>query len=364
MTVLPGNIALMAKAVLVLGLFYFASTSPVRIARGSVILLFFWILISFHSIFSEDIPVTLSRLVLSCGVILSLLIFSNSIKTIDFLEGATLASGLWVVVNFTGLFNPGFYDNYGLYKGFTYNANALGGTIALISAPLSLRSLLNNKRVVLDSILLVMSVVVLWLSGSRASLVSFLIVVGVFFARLFFVNRRNFFFVVTTFTLFVMFSIEQVITSLFEFFIKYEHLSNPLATRNQSWGLRFEAIERKPLKGWGYGVNPTSISPELATMFDVNSNIGSTEKGNSYLAILEEFGLVLGPFLIAILLFNIYYVYRHNRRMNPLLVGVLIASLFHAFFESWLIYLGSFSAIWFWTLLFISYNSHSEITYD
>lgn len=186
MTVLPGNIALTAKAVLVLGLFYFASTSPVRIARGSVVLLFFWILISFHSIFSEDIPVTLSRLVLSCGVILSLLIFSNSIKTIDFLTGATLASGLWVVVNFTGLFYQGFYDSFGLYKGLTYNANALGGTIALISAPLALRSLLNKKRVVLASILLIMSVVVLWFSGSRGSLVSFLIVAGVFFCQVIF----------------------------------------------------------------------------------------------------------------------------------------------------------------------------------
>ena len=360
MTVLPGHISVIAKAVLVLSLFYTASTSSIRTARHSVMILFFWILISFHSIFSEDIVVTLFRLVLSCGIILSLFIFSNTVKLIDFLAGASLASGLWVVVNFIGLFHPGYYDNFGLYKGLTYNANALGGTIALISAPLALRSILDSERALLGSILFIMSVVVLWLYGSRASLLSFLIVAGVFLVKLFFIQRRNFFLMLTALTLFVVVSFEKVVSSFFRFFIKYEHLSNPLATRNQSWGLRFEAIERKPLKGWGYGVNPIRISPELATMFDVNKNMGSTEKGNSYLAILEEFGLVLGPLLIAILLLNLYYVYRHNRRINPLLIAVLFASLIHAFFESWLIYLGSFSAIWFWTLLLISYNSHRE----
>ncbi len=92
--------------------------------------------------------------------------------------------------------------------------------------------------------------------------------------------------------------------------------------------------------------------------YSTKHQLGKTEKGNSILATLEEFGLLFGLliiFIISFIVFRLFKIIKRNYIGNTNLFlitsSILVASLIHVNFESWLLYFGNPNAFFFWFLL-------------
>jgi hypothetical protein len=96
---------MIAKALLALVLLQSIAYRPLIISRSVLPVILLWGLISVHSVFSEDLLVTFIRVVYSVIIIVLLAAFTNSLKINDFIAGGNIAVGIWVVINFIGVFD-------------------------------------------------------------------------------------------------------------------------------------------------------------------------------------------------------------------------------------------------------------------
>lgn len=308
---------------------------------------------------SEDQITSIVRFLYSSIVILSIipLVILYQRNPEKSLNQFFYLTSIWLLLNFLMIFSPLGYDNLGLFKGVTYNANTLGGVLSLLYLPLCIFKLQKRKSII-NWVLLFTTISIIFLTKSRsAALCVFFILVIMLTINL----KDNFKIILFSLliTLSTVISNFTFISQEFiKYFVKYEFLnqSSLLATRLGSWGVRIEAISRKPFFGWGFGVNPVFIDKDLLQLYDVNVNPGNSEKGNSYLATIEEFGLIIGLFIIILLFVIIKRVYKSSNFKNPqslIVIMVLLTGAIHASFESWMFYLGSYSSLWFWFFLFI-----------
>jgi len=122
----------------------------------------------------------------------------------------------------------------------------------------------------------------------------------------------------------------------------------------------------RPLFGSGLGVANTGSSMESV----VFSTGGYTiEKGNSFLGALEELGLVGVTGLVATLLVPIWRacwkglnaVNLPKDKSNLVLIAIIVAGLFNATFEAWLLSVGSFLCFSFWIFASLLLNTESDL---
>jgi|TARA_B110000977_G_C10839813_1_gene401518 O-antigen ligase len=138
------------------------------------------------------------------------------------------------------------------------------------------------------------------------------------------------------------------------YILKYDSSESISSSRENMYADRILGITAKPFFGWGYG-----IKPKLQNSFTGVEKLNDTEKGNSYLAFIEEIGVWMGVTYLLIFFMIIFQCARHtdlasgaySRRLSAISLGIILAGVVHANFESWLFYYGSFIANYFWLTL-------------
>lgn len=107
----------------------------------------------------------------------------------------------------------------------------------------------------------------------------------------------------------------------------------------------------------GFWDKPFQYSNKIKHQVEKNINVNenNTEKGNSFLAILqEESGLIIGIFqiiLILVISLSFWIKARKNNISGIIFPLIVFASLFHVNFESWLMYFGNFATILLWLII-------------
>jgi O-antigen ligase len=194
------------------------------------------------------------------------------------------------------------------------------------------------------------------MTRSRASIVSSFLACGYW---LFFASRKFFgVFVGSTILSAVIITayFPQYIESLNEVYVR-KGSTDILQSRQDLLRDSWEAAMESPLIGVGFGVSK-GYSEDWE--FGLQTGTAAREKGNSYLALLEEVGVVgsaslvlsIGLLLIALAqrlrLLVRFYPSSEEFWTTLTLSACLAGGLADAFFEAWLTAAGFFSAIIFW----------------
>ena len=157
-------------------------------------------------------------------------------------------------------------------------------------------------------------------------------------------------------------------------FLRYKVLSIPLLNKDGGkilgrrmilWEPSFEAAKLGGVFGLGYGVSAPDIKTPILTGSHYENGRYIREKGNSFLAIIEETGLIglilfLLPMIWIIRKFIIYnsqFTIKENFRSNSTLYIVhctLLAMFVHAQFEAWWVGVGSVALPLYLIFLFIT----------
>jgi len=125
------------------------------------------------------------------------------------------------------------------------------------------------------------------------------------------------------------------------------------STREWMWVPSYKAALNGGLFGLGYGIsNPDIIVPGIGSYYDNGRYI--REKGNSFLALIEESGLI-GLLLFILPVVYLFYKYRDTRHRVPnenlvsgtrnpasgILLASIAAFIIHSQFEAWMVGVGS-----------------------
>lgn len=322
------------------------------------------------SIFSSEIEMSLFR------GILAILVFVTIFGTIGILGSKKVISILFnffiyvsviviILTDFLLLTGDVRAFHMGNLRSFFANANAFGTLVALFFLPALIYKILVNSKSKVKYIYVLIFIhllILFWFIRSRSALLSFTVFLSLFIYVKYFVwHKKRIRNVTLAFSILTILGIALVSNAsvqnyLSSYFFKYEYLQKQagysvVSTRAQLWSERIEGIEEKPLTGWGYGVNSIDY---------LRSNYipkGITEKGNSALSILEEFGLFFGLlliFIIGVIVTRLLVTSKRNLQNSELFLivsSLLIASLVHVNFESWLLFFGNPNAMFFWYLL-------------
>ncbi len=237
----------------------------------------------------------------------------------------------------------------GNFMGVVANSNRLGAYCTIICFPIFLDYSHNasgwRRRVC--QLFLVLTIAIILFSRSRASLVAVLM------ASLYLLYKKQ--------NLSSLRKTAAVVTILglawiaaFSIGEKYKG-AEMFSTREKLFSLRLDAISQKPLSGWGFR------SSEFSEYDDFHK-FNPQEKGNTILAMVEEFGFVLGSILI-FLLTALWF--RGLRLFGGTLAGeafvlVLLTSCIHLMFETWLFNLYGLLSIYVWSILFLSLSLKSR----
>jgi hypothetical protein len=249
-----------------------------------------------------------------------------------------------------------------IYQGLTGNPNYLG-LMSAAALPLPLyRSYIAWKRgssraQTMLWIGLTMGIaLLLWRSGSRASLLCAMMIVGSF-ALVVTAGRRAMAVVVLVF---VASAIPVVAPELQagvyqRVIVKSAHGDDAFFSRRATWEKTYDGAKEGGVLGLGYGVSAGFSDYSLG----LTSNTYGREKGNAQLAIWEETGLV-GLVLYAIFLFALYQellsgLFRtsnlEQRVEFALVIGLVTGMLAQSVFEAWWTSPGSMESAIFWSAI-------------
>jgi len=135
-----------------------------------------------------------------------------------------------------------------------------------------------------------------------------------------------------------------------------------LGSRATPWQETISIIKESPWFGSGFGTDLGQRQPGAGSSLFATAEGTVREHGNSYLALLEYVGLLgITPFLVllTLVLRQIYrgcaLMWRTRDASSYAVPLVLIctACMVHAFFEDWLVAVGSYLNIFFWTSAFL-----------
>lgn len=246
------------------------------------------------------------------------------------------------------------------FSGPFANPNSLGAFVALtipvlvfkVSQPLRK----NSAQRIANIALLISTMVFLLMSRSRGGIVAALLACGWW---LYFSYRRIFvLYLVTTLLCGVIIwaYFPSYINTLYETYVQkgqtyiLEYREDMLI---QSW----EAAKENPLLGSGFGVS-RSYSEEWRPTFKTGAT--AREKGNSYLALVEEVGITGAVLLLWPIGWLLWRTMRWITRAQKLgqrtpeywttltLSACIIGGLWDAFFEAWLTAAGFWGTVMFW----------------
>jgi len=262
------------------------------------------------------------------------------------------------VLNLMGLWRP----EAGNFSGMFGNANSLGSFMALVAPILMLKTyqaLDQGRAVRIVHALFSMSFgVFLVLSRCRGGMVATVVACGWW---LVFSYRRLFGLLVggvAASALVLALYFPHYLESLDEVYVKKGSTYVTQSRENlmlDSW----EAAKESPIIGVGFGV---ARGFSEAWEFEFETGSASREKVNSYLALIEEVGIVGSMFIVAPLL---WVLVESARRLLLLakscpssdeflttltLSACFVGGLVNAFFEAWLTAAGFFSTVIFWLI--------------
>ena len=274
-----------------------------------------------------------------------------------------LSIGIIVWCYYLLVFYPLDYFNSGNFRGIFYNANYLGSILTFASVPAILLRLHSKNRPqksfkYVNYALIIAALFLLIVTRSRASILALFVLLVVIYL---FKDRR----VLKNALVFglscVLFGIityavmpERATLDLYKnYILKYDSSESISSSRGNMYADRILGIAAKPGFGWGYG-----IKPQLTNSLTGVEKLNDTEKGNSYLAVIEEIGVWMGVMFLLIFFTVIFQCVRYTaftsdvyRRASGISLGIIFAGVVHASFESWLFYYGSFTANYYWLTL-------------
>jgi len=248
----------------------------------------------------------------------------------------------------------------GYFAGPFGNPNAIGAFIPLV-APVLLLNLLRSfdkaPQIRAANVLLTIAYFIfLLISRSRAGLAGTFLACGWW---LYFAHRRAFGLflggaLVTGVIMGLYFP--EYVQNLNRVYI-YKGDAYVLRTRGEPLRVTWEAAQESPLIGVGFGVSK-GYSEDWEFAFE--SGTAGREKANSYLALVEEVGLIGAGFVLLPLAWVLVtatqrlMLFRRLHQMGDefwvmlTLSACLVGGLASAFFEAWLTSVGFFSTILFW----------------
>lgn len=243
------------------------------------------------------------------------------------------------------------------FRGFMTHPNTLSMLILFSSLPLfdflfrSLgmpqgSSVKRNKYVpALIIIVILINLLILAVTFSRSAILA-VIVFGILMMLTYHLKYLVLTFLVLSFlALISLFLFPQVPDYIYrQYFLK--GTDSAVASRNTLIEDSFKAAKNGGLTGLGYGVSDTSIINPVYT----RPGSGVREKGNSFLALTEETGLIGLILFVFPVFFIVLYGVKKNIKFSRDIMAVLfmIISLFvHSQFEGWLSGVASFGILYF-----------------
>lgn len=247
-----------------------------------------------------------------------------------------------------------------IYQGLTGNPNYLGLISAaalplpLYSAYVGWRQGAGRAQTLFWAALTIALALILWRSGSRASILCALMIVGAF-ALVVTAGRRAVAVVLLVFLIgAASVAAPELQAGVYQrVIVKNTRGDDAFFSRRATWETTYDAAQQGGILGLGYGVSAGFSDYS----FGLTSNTYGREKGNAQLAVWEETGLV-GLALYAIFLFALYRelltgLFRipelEQRAEFALVIGLITGLLAQSVFEAWWTSPGSMESSIFWS---------------
>lgn len=234
------------------------------------------------------------------------------------------------------------------FKGFAQHQNTLGALILFTSLPL-MWNLFLKKTNIFQILLLLINSVILIVTFSRASILSFLLIIVVLTIRLkFTLFLKILGTVVVLISILLLIKPQLVIKPINH--IVYKGSYSAYSTREKLFDDSFHSAINGGLLGLGYGVS----NPQIKNPINIGGSNSIREKGNSILALIEETGVVgfflfLLPMLYFLKSIGLKKVFADKMLFS--LVTLYSSLLLHSQFEAWLGGVSSFQLFVYFVLL-------------
>jgi O-antigen ligase len=284
---------------------------------------------------------------------------------------------------------------------WTDNPNTLGMMMYILLPIITYYLFYGNKKKSIVVLIFLMQLILLYKSGSRASLgagligitivfmsirklkvlkVVFIIIFIPFLAAIVafssliggdvlnidslnFLTREN-----KSLTSKIQYSVESGKNTHFDSVTDYK-LTFLLSGRWEVWDQAFKAIEQKPFLGYGLGYEDQflkNLKDEGKVFFHFGSNLHC-----SYMALILEVGY-FGAFLALLFLISPIIGYcrlilsNRCKKEYYVVIAICLASLFNGLFESWVFRIGNLAVLIFWPAMIICMNAKkcNIIKYD
>ena len=320
---------------------YYIFDRKIKLIFKFVLLIFFHtILFSFKKV--ESLIEVYSTLTVLTMIFLFLKLYGKS-KVLKFFSTYVTIMTYYILGSSTLIllfFNsPMFYSGTN-FHGLVSNSNTLGLYFIFIT-PFLINKFFNNakwKKNIYFKVLVLLDII--WIVFLTRSRTAFFVLIVILLLFLFFKSKNSFSKFKLIFNISIICSILTItFPQTFSSFIVKDAKDNSalFMSREALWGARIYAISQKPYTGWGYTVN------EFTEFIPGHVN-NSKEKGNTILAILEEFGLIFGS-LILLMLYAVFkkaiIIYQYQKDKLYLAITI-IAILLHSMLETWILNFSSF----------------------
>lgn len=173
------------------------------------------------------------------------------------------------------------------------------------------------------------------LTYSRAAMMALFVgaVIYLFLNKKFKVLKLGFA-VIAVFTLLAV-TVKPLNTTVYKLLAKHD--MSVFATRQILWGPSWEAAKNNFVSGAGYTMTDQSVKilPGTGSGFNKTTGLFYREKGNSYLALIEETGIIGLIFFVIPIIYLLMQFNKSNNANTKIFLSLIIAFLFQALFEEW-----------------------------
>lgn len=332
----------------------YITRSRARLAKAALLPIFLFAMILIHSIaVSTDTTKSIERVLFAY-----LFIFAATVTVARFPSWADQVFGKFLFVSCIGwviaclaamiIYPAGSY-HAGNFRGFTNNSNYLALYLSVFLAPYLLtnvcRTRWRNSFWILNIFLFILIAFLIFQTRSRASLLVlvFAALIQLKFSRFFREGSAAF----KTFAIPLLASVLLLSLLSIDFVVDKYSMGNDtliesiFSTRAKMYEYRIQGITERPWLGWGYSVNSMEgrmIEPWVFNDF---------EKGTTPLALVEEFGIIVGvPFILLLGYVGVHAI--RTWQAQPTINSIVLLSLTHSLFETWLFNFNSYYCWIFW----------------
>ncbi len=336
------------------------SGGVISISKNVNFLFLLFVLILLHSlIFSFNRSLSVSESLYALLVLMSLFLFVKNfgcLKVLKYYEYLILIVAILLIVSSNAiifLFNSPLFYADGNFHGVLQNSNTLALYLSVFISPYVFYSLWYKAKSQFEFwVLLFLSLDVFFiivLTKSRTGIVIFLLSGLILYFSKYKLGKKKLFLAIVCLISACILGLSFQ-TNIQEIIYKNNNTLNMTATRDVLWKARLDAIDEKPYEGWGYAVNEHAH-------IDKYHIYNPKEKGNTVLAIIEEFGFLFGSFLLVCFAYLFYGSYQKLKNTRYKWMGVtVILAIAHSMLETWVLNFYSFLAMLFWLIVIVSYE--------